>query len=68
MSSRGAPRDLLDADRPDTVRLTVAAAVALGEGALTRVGYSGQDARIIVDQLVDNSLCGYKFAGLPRGR
>jgi LDH2 family malate/lactate/ureidoglycolate dehydrogenase len=66
MSSRGAPRDLLDADRPDTVRLTVAAAVALGEGALTRVGYSGQDARIIVDQLVDNSLCGYKFAGLPR--
>jgi LDH2 family malate/lactate/ureidoglycolate dehydrogenase len=66
MSSRGAPRDLLDADRPDTVRLTVAAAVALGEGALTRVGYSGEDARIIVDQLVDNSLCGYKFAGLPR--
>jgi LDH2 family malate/lactate/ureidoglycolate dehydrogenase len=66
MSSRGAPRDLLDADRPDTVRLTVAAAVALGEGALTRVGYSGEDARIIVDQLVYNSLCGYKFAGLPR--
>jgi LDH2 family malate/lactate/ureidoglycolate dehydrogenase len=48
------------------VRLTVAAAVALGEGALTRVGYSGEDARIIVDQLVDNSLCGYMFAGLPR--
>lgn len=66
MSSSGAPRDLLDADRPDTVRLTVAEAVALGEGALTRVGYSGEDARIIVDQLVDNSLCGYKFAGLPR--
>jgi LDH2 family malate/lactate/ureidoglycolate dehydrogenase len=66
MSSRGAPRDLLDADRPDTARLTVAEAIALGEGALTRVGYSGEDARIIVDQLVDNSLCGYKFAGLPR--
>jgi LDH2 family malate/lactate/ureidoglycolate dehydrogenase len=57
---------LLDADRPDTVRLTVAEAVALGEQALKRVGYSGADARIIVDQLVDNALCGYRFAGLPR--
>lgn len=59
-------QDLLDADLPDTVRLTVAEAVAIGERALTRVGYSGEDARIIVDQLVDNALCGYKFAGLPR--
>ncbi len=58
--------DLLDADLPDTVRLTVAEAVAMGERALTRVGYSGEDARIVVDQLVDNALCGYKFAGLPR--
>ena len=57
---------MLDADRPDTVRLTAAEATALGERALTRVGYSGEDARIIVDQLVDNALCGYKFAGLPR--
>ena len=57
---------LLDADAPGTVRLAVAEAVALGERALTRVGYSGEDARIIVDQLVDNALCGYKFAGLPR--
>ena len=56
----------LDAETPDTVRLSVAEAVALGERALTRVGYSGEDARIIVDQLVDNALCGYKFAGLPR--
>jgi len=59
-------RDLIDADSPDTVRLTVADAVAIGERALTRVGYSGEDARIIVDQLMDNALCGYKFAGLPR--
>ena len=57
---------LLDADRPDTVRLTVAEATELGERALQRVGYSGEDARIIVDQLVDNALCGYRFAGLPR--
>jgi LDH2 family malate/lactate/ureidoglycolate dehydrogenase len=60
---KGAP---LDEDRPDTVRLSVAEAIALGEQALTRVGYGGDDARIIVDQLVDNALCGYKFAGLPR--
>jgi LDH2 family malate/lactate/ureidoglycolate dehydrogenase len=57
---------LLDADNPDTVRLAVAEAVALGERALVRVGYGGEEARIIVDQLVDNALCGYKFAGLPR--
>jgi LDH2 family malate/lactate/ureidoglycolate dehydrogenase len=59
-------RALLDADSPDTVRLSVAEAAALGERVLTRVGYSGEDARIIVDQLVDNALCGYKFTGLPR--
>lgn len=56
----------LDADRPDTARLTVAEATELGETALKRVGYSGEDATIIVDQLVDNALCGYRFAGLPR--
>jgi LDH2 family malate/lactate/ureidoglycolate dehydrogenase len=58
--------EVLDPDTSDTVRLSVAEAVALGERALTRVGYSGEDAKIIVDQLVDNALCGYKFAGLPR--
>lgn len=57
---------LLDRDGPDTVRLDVAEATALGERALQRVGYSGEDAHIIVDQLIDNSLCGYRFAGLPR--
>jgi hypothetical protein len=30
------------------------------------VGYSAADSRVIVDQLVDNALCGYQFAGLPR--
>lgn len=66
MQAANSSPELLDADTPDTVRLTVAEAVAIGERALTRVGYSGEDARIIVDQLVDNALCGYKFAGLPR--
>src|SRR5262245_11981151 len=57
---------LLDAEGPDTVRLSGAEATALGQQALLRVGYDGEGARIIVDQLVDNALCGYKFAGLPR--
>jgi LDH2 family malate/lactate/ureidoglycolate dehydrogenase len=56
----------LDPDRPGATRLSVAEARALGEGALARVGYSEDDARIVVDQLIDNSLCGYRFAGLPR--
>ena len=56
----------LDPDTPDSIRLTPEEALALGERALGRVGYSGEDARIIVEQLVDNALCGYKFAGLPR--
>ncbi|MGZ9005648.1 MAG: Ldh family oxidoreductase [Burkholderiales bacterium] len=56
----------LDPDTPDSVRLSPEEALAIGERALTRVGYSGADARIIVEQLVDNALCGYKFAGLPR--
>jgi LDH2 family malate/lactate/ureidoglycolate dehydrogenase len=66
MDAVPSPPALLDADQLDTVRLTVAQATELGERALRRVGYSGEDARIIVDQLVDNALCGYRFAGLPR--
>lgn len=66
MSAASSSQSLLDADTPDTVRLTPAEAAEIGQRALERVGYSGEDARIIVDQLVDNALCGYKFAGLPR--
>ena len=44
-SSAGQP---LDPDRPDTVRLSVAEAMALGVSALERVGYDGEGARIIV--------------------
>ncbi len=58
--------ELIDADAPETVRLTPQEATGIGARALERVGYTGEEARIIVDQLVDNALCGYKFAGLPR--
>lgn len=57
---------LLDPDRPDGVRLSIAEARALGEGALCRIGYPAADATVIVDQLIDNALCGYRFASLPR--
>ena len=66
MQNSNSNQGLLDADGPDTVRLSAIEATRLGETALQRVGYSGEDARIIISQLVDNALCGYKFAGLPR--
>lgn len=66
MSEARQSADTIDADTPETLRMSVSEATALGERALRRVGYNGEDARIIVDQLVDNALCGYKFAGLPR--
>ena len=58
--------DLIDADGPDTVRMSVVEARALGERALTRLGFDAEDARIVTDQLIDNALCGYRFASLPR--
>ncbi len=56
----------LDPNRPDAARLSVGEARALGDAALACIGYGENDARIITDQLIDNSLCGYRFAGLPR--
>ncbi len=58
--------ELLDADTPDTVRMSPAEAANLATGALLRIGYSDEDAQIITDQLIDNALCGYRFASLPR--
>lgn len=58
--------NFLDRDRPGAVRLEVADAAALGEKALARIGFAAEEARIVTDQLIDNSLCGYRFAGLPR--
>jgi LDH2 family malate/lactate/ureidoglycolate dehydrogenase len=62
----GASDALLDQDTSDTIRLSVAEATALGERALRGVGLPDDDVRIIVDQLIDNALCGYPFASLPR--
>jgi LDH2 family malate/lactate/ureidoglycolate dehydrogenase len=59
-------RNLLDQDRPGTVRLSEAQARALAMRALDRCGYDEAGATIITDQLVDNALCGYPFASLAR--
>lgn len=56
----------LDEDRPDSVRMSEAEATAVGMRALKALGYSEEDAKIVVDQLIDNALCGYRFASLPR--
>ncbi len=56
----------LDEDSPATLRLSVAEAQALAVSALRAAGYSDDDANIVTDQLIDNSLCGYRYAGLPR--
>jgi len=57
---------VLDPDRAGGIRLSVEAARALGEAALQRIGYPADEAVIITDQLIDNALCGYRFASLPR--
>jgi LDH2 family malate/lactate/ureidoglycolate dehydrogenase len=59
-------RNLLDEDSDDTVRLSEAQSRALSMRALAKCGYDENGATIITDQLVDNALCGYKFASLPR--
>jgi LDH2 family malate/lactate/ureidoglycolate dehydrogenase len=66
MPTTTAPGPFLDQDTPDTIRLSVTEASTLGGRALHCLGFSDDEARIIVDQLIDNALCGYPFAGLPR--
>lgn len=50
----------------DLVHLTAAEAFALGERAMRKLGYDAEAARIVAENLVDTSLCGYASAGLPR--
>jgi LDH2 family malate/lactate/ureidoglycolate dehydrogenase len=57
---------LLDKDTEDTVRLSIEEAQALGEASLIKIGYTQEEATIITTHLVDASMWGYEFAGLPR--
>jgi len=57
---------LLDADRNDAVRLSAQEAQDLGERALGTLGLNYEEAAIVAAHLVDASMWGYEFAGLPR--
>ena len=48
------------------VRLSVAEARELAEGALRGIDYSHDDARIIADHCIDAALCGYEYSGLAK--
>ncbi|HEX9872403.1 MAG TPA: Ldh family oxidoreductase, partial [Candidatus Tectomicrobia bacterium] len=66
MSTATPSDELLDRDTPDTIRLSVPEATDLGGRALHRLSFADDEVRIIVEQLIDNALCGYPFASLPR--
>lgn len=51
---------------PGRVKLSVADARALGEGALRGIGYNEEGARIIADHCIDAALCGYEYSGLAK--
>src|SRR5262249_26056999 len=52
--------------RVSGVRFTAEQALAFGERALQRIGYSEEGAGIIATNLVDGELCGYDALGLTR--
>src|SRR5271168_1315022 len=50
----------------DRIHLSVDAARTLAEGALGRIGYDADEARIVADHVIDAALCGYEYSGLPK--
>ena len=52
--------------KPGRVRLSVADARDLAEGALRGIGYHDDEARIIADHVIDAALCGYEYSGLAK--
>ena len=46
------------------LRLSVADARGLAEGALRGIGYHNDEARIIADHVIDAAMCGYEYSGL----
>ena len=50
----------------DRIKLSVAEARDLAEGALRGIGYDAHEARIIADHVVDAALCGYEYSGLAK--
>src|SRR5437899_3840123 len=50
----------------DRIRLSVDDARALGERALSGIGFDDDEARIIADHVIDAALCGYEYSGLAK--
>jgi len=48
------------------VKLSVAEARELAEGALRGIGYDAEEARIISDHVIDAALCGYEYSGVAK--
>jgi LDH2 family malate/lactate/ureidoglycolate dehydrogenase len=48
------------------LRLSVADAHDLAEGALRGIGYHNDEARIIADHVIDAAMCGYEYSGLAK--
>jgi len=48
------------------LRLSVADARDLAEGALRGIGYRNDEARIIADHVMDAAMCGYEYSGLAK--
>src|SRR6201995_4355644 len=48
------------------IKLSVAEARDLAEGALRSIGFDDNEARIVADHVVDAALCGYEYSGLAK--
>ena len=48
------------------LRLSVADARDLAEGALRGIGYHNEEARIVADHVIDAPMCGYEYSGLAK--
>src|SRR5262247_1027374 len=48
------------------LRLSVADARDLAEGALRGIGYHNDEPRIIADHIIDAAMCGYEYSGLAK--
>ncbi len=51
---------------PERIKLSVADAHELAEGALRGIGYNSVEARILADHCIDAALCGYEYSGLAK--
>src|ERR1700724_250527 len=51
---------------PNRIRLSVNEAREHAERAMRGIGYDQEEARIVVDHVIDAALCGYEYSGLAK--